>query len=63
MPVSGHRILLVEDEAIIPLDLKAIIRKANGEVVAHGANLAKALKLANTPSGRDAGANGDLYQA
>ncbi len=49
MPLSGQRILLVEDEAIIALDLKAIIRKANGEVIAYAANLAKALKLVNTP--------------
>ena len=49
MPLGGHRILLVEDEAIIALDLKAIIHKANGEVVAYAACLTKALKLANTP--------------
>jgi DNA-binding response OmpR family regulator len=49
MPLTGHRILLVEDEAIIALDLKSIIRSANGEVAAYASNLAKALKLANTP--------------
>ena len=49
MPLRGHRILLVEDEAIIALDVKAMIRKANGEVIAYAANLAKALELVNTP--------------
>lgn len=49
MPLSGHRILLVEDEAIIALDLKVMIREANGEVAAYAPNLAKALKLTDTP--------------
>jgi DNA-binding response OmpR family regulator len=49
MPLTGHRILLVEDEALIAMDVKAMIRKANGEVVAYAASLAKALKIVNTP--------------
>jgi DNA-binding response OmpR family regulator len=49
MPLSGHRILLVEDEAIIALDLKVIIGEANGEVAAYAPNLAKALLLTDTP--------------
>ena len=50
MPLTGQRILLVEDEIIIAFDIKAIIRKANGEVAAHAANLAAALRLADTPN-------------
>ena len=49
MPLSGHRMLLVEDEALIAFDLKNIIREAHGEVVAYAASLPKALKLADTP--------------
>lgn len=49
MPLSGQRILLVEDEAIIAFDMESIICEANGEVVAHAGSLPKALKLANTP--------------
>jgi DNA-binding response OmpR family regulator len=49
MPLSGQRILLVEDEAIIAFDMESIIREANGEVVAYAGNLPMALKLTNTP--------------
>jgi len=49
MPLDGHRILLVEDESLIALDLKSIIWKARGSVAAHAANLAQAMTLADTP--------------
>jgi DNA-binding NarL/FixJ family response regulator len=49
MPLVGHRILLVEDEALIALDLKSIIRKARGDVAAHAGSLARAMTLAHTP--------------
>ncbi len=49
MPLYGARILLAEDEVLIAIDIKHIIREARGEVVAHAANLPKALTLADTP--------------
>ena len=49
MPLTGHRVLLVEDEAILAFDLKAMIHEANGVVIAYAPNVAKALKLVNTP--------------
>ena len=49
MPLSGHRIFLVEDEAAIALDIMDMICQARGEVVAHATNLAEALRLADTP--------------
>lgn len=48
MPLKGHHILLVEDEFLIALDLKRILREARGEV-AYAATLAKAMTLADTP--------------
>jgi DNA-binding NtrC family response regulator len=48
MPLTGHRILLVEDEVIIAFDIENIVRAANGKVAAHATSLAKALKLADT---------------
>ncbi len=50
MPLSGHRILLVEDEFFIALEVKSIVREARGEVAAHAPSLARALKLADTPN-------------
>ena len=50
MPLSGHRILVVEDEFPTAFDVKSIIREAHGEVVAHAASLAKAMKFADIPS-------------
>jgi DNA-binding response OmpR family regulator len=49
MPLTGHRILLVEDEIVIAFDIISSVRQAHGEVVAHAASLAAALRLANTP--------------
>jgi len=49
MPLSGHRIFLLEDQAIIAFDLEASIREANGKVVAYAASVARALKLVSTP--------------
>jgi DNA-binding NarL/FixJ family response regulator len=45
MPLTGQRILLVEDEIMIAFDLKTIICEAGGEVVAHAVSLAKAMQL------------------
>ena len=50
MPLSGHRILLVEDELFMALDVKRIVHEAHGEVAAYAASLARALKLADTPN-------------
>src|SRR3974377_1168042 len=50
MPLTGHRVLLVEDEAIIAFDIIGTIREAHGEVVAHAASLAAGLRLADTPN-------------
>jgi len=50
MPLNGHRILLVEDELLIAFNLESIVREAHGEVAAHAASLAKALKLADAPN-------------
>ncbi len=49
MPLNGHHILLVEDDFHTAFDVKRIVREAHGEVVAHAASLAKAMKLAATP--------------
>jgi DNA-binding NtrC family response regulator len=50
MPLTGHRILLVEDELLIALDVKRTLQAAHGEVVGRASNVAKAMKLADTPS-------------
>src|SRR5271166_1424827 len=50
MPLNGHRILLVEDEFLTSFYVESIIREARGEVVAHGANLAQAMRLADSPN-------------
>ncbi len=50
MPLSGHRILLVEDEFFIALEVTRIVREAHGEVAAHAPSLVRALKLADTPN-------------
>jgi len=50
MPLSGHRILVVEDEWIIAFDVESIIQEAGGEVAAHAPSLAKALELAGMPN-------------
>ena len=50
MPLSGHRILLAEDEWIIAFDVERIIQEAGGEVAAHAPSLAKALELAGMPN-------------
>ncbi len=48
MPLTSHRILVVEDEVIIALDIENIVREANGKVAARATSLAKALRLADT---------------
>jgi DNA-binding NtrC family response regulator len=48
MPLRGQRILLVEDEYLIALDLMTVITEAHAEVL-HAATLPKAMELADTP--------------
>ncbi|MGO9174270.1 MAG: response regulator [Rhodomicrobium sp.] len=50
MPLNGHRILLVEDEVLIALEVKSIVREAHGEIIAHAPSLPRAMKLADTPN-------------
>ena len=50
MPLTGHRVLLVEDDAIIAFDIICAVREAHGEVVGHATSLAAALRLADTPN-------------
>lgn len=46
--LRGHRILIVEDEALIALDLEAALREAGADVVGIGRSPAQALALAET---------------
>jgi DNA-binding NarL/FixJ family response regulator len=50
MPLTGHHILLVEDELLIALEVKRTLQAAHGEIVGHASNVAKAMKLADTPN-------------
>jgi DNA-binding response OmpR family regulator len=50
MPLTGHRILLVEDEFLIALEVERTLQAAHGEVVGRAANVARAMKLADTPN-------------
>src|SRR5215470_9598197 len=50
MPLMGHRILLVEDEFLIALEVERTLQAAHGEVVGRAANVARAMKLADTPN-------------
>jgi DNA-binding response OmpR family regulator len=49
MPLTGHRILLVEDEIIVAIDIKSALHAAHGEVAGCAATVAKAMMLADTP--------------
>jgi DNA-binding response OmpR family regulator len=50
MPLTDHRILLVEDEAIIAFDIISLVREAHGQIAGHAKSLAAALRLADTPN-------------
>lgn len=45
MPLSGHRVLIVEDEAVIALDLALAVEEANGSVVGPAESVRQALAL------------------
>lgn len=46
-PLSGRRVLLVEDEAIIALDLAALLTELGADVVGPARSVANALELLN----------------
>jgi len=48
MQLRGQRVLVLEDEPIIALDIASTITQAQGEVLGPVANVADALKLAET---------------
>ena len=47
--LSGHRILVVEDEPIIALNLESMLIEAGAEVIGPAMTVAAALQLAMTP--------------
>ncbi len=49
MSLEGQRVLLVEDEALIALDIEDMICASKGEVACSANTLAKAMRLADTP--------------
>jgi DNA-binding NarL/FixJ family response regulator len=49
MLLNHHRVLLVEDEAILAMDLGHIIRNAGAEIAGHAPALARAMMLADLP--------------
>jgi DNA-binding response OmpR family regulator len=48
-PLKNARILVAEDDAILALDLTAILREAGAEVVGLGVTLKQTLSLVKTP--------------
>jgi DNA-binding NarL/FixJ family response regulator len=48
LPLTGHRILLVEDEFLIALEVERTLQAAHAEVVGPASNVARAMKLADT---------------
>ena len=50
MPLTGQRILLVEDEIIVAIDIKSALHAAHGEVAGCAATVTKAMMLADTPN-------------
>lgn len=54
MPLSGRRILVVEDEYLIADDLAALLRGAGAEVIGPAASLPKAMRLASDTQHFDA---------
>ena len=49
MSLEGQRVLLVEDEALIALDIEDMICASKGEVACSANTLAQAMRLADTP--------------
>ncbi len=49
MPLQGQRILLVEDNILVALDIEDLIFAHRGEVAARAATVKEALKRAETP--------------
>ena len=45
MPLSRSNILIVEDQAIIALDLESAVEEANGQVIGPASTVREALKL------------------
>ena len=45
MPLSRCNILIVEDQAIIALDLESAVEEANGQVIGPASTVREALKL------------------
>ena len=54
MPLSGRRILVVDDEYLIADDLAALLRGAGAEVIGPAASLPKAMRLASDTQHFDA---------
>jgi DNA-binding NtrC family response regulator len=48
MPLSRSNILIVEDQAIIALDLESAVEEANGQVIGPASTVREALKLLHT---------------
>lgn len=47
--LKGRRILIVEDEPLVAIDIEDALRAAGAEVVGVGATVEKAMALADTP--------------
>lgn len=47
MPLTGQRVLVVEDEYIIAVDVDEVLEAAHAEIVGPAANLPAAIKLAS----------------
>ncbi len=54
MPLSGRKILVVEDEYLIADDLAALLSQAGAEVIGPAASLPKAMRLASDTQQFDA---------
>ena len=48
MPPSGCNILIVEDQAIIALDLESAVEEANGQVIGPTSTVREAMRLLQT---------------
>jgi DNA-binding NarL/FixJ family response regulator len=48
MPLSRCNILIVEDQAIIALDLESAVEESNGQVIGPASTVREALKLLHT---------------
>lgn len=48
--LRGRRILIVEDEPLVAIDIEEALRSAGAEVIGIGATVEKAMTLADTPN-------------